>query len=129
MRFEDVELRDFDEYDYMDGVGTKRGAFRCYETDEQYDIANKIRANEGYTDLATDDENDSEDLFYSFYLSYDIETKEVDMWFIVHNGEKDDGDIYYDYITLSLEEKELLMFKIIKRLIDDIGILRKKQNI
>ena len=81
-------------------------SFELLPTDELLDIADKIREEKGFTDAATNPEND---VWYNYYLDVNVVNETVTMWFTCNNGENDD---YANYdIELSEKEKEHFIWK------------------
>ena len=113
MRFENIKLESFD----TDmGNGELEGNFIIPSTDELIEITNTIRKRQGNTDLVgVEYEND---VYYTHYLSFNADKKEITLQASVANGEKDDY-VWYN-IELLPEEKEMLMWKVIKELLNDI---------
>lgn len=113
MRFENIKLESLD----TDmGNGEHEGNFIVPATDELIEIINKIRERQGNTDLVgVEYEND---VYYTHYLSFNADKKEITLQASVANGEKDDY-VWYN-IELFPEEKEMLMWKVIKELLNDI---------
>lgn len=110
MRFENMMLKD------LDIETPDAGNYLIPATDELIDITNKIRKRQGYTDLVgAEYEND---VYYTYYLRFDSERKELDLWASIAYGEKDDYACYM--IDLLPEEKETLLWKIIRQLLQDI---------
>ena len=84
--------------------------------DELIDITNKIRARQGNTDLVgIEYEND---VYYTHYLHFNADKKEIKLWAEVAHGEKDDYVCYE--IDLFPEEKEMLMWKVIRELLVEL---------
>jgi hypothetical protein len=113
MRFKNIELENLD----TDlGNGGYEGNFVIPATDELIEITNKIRERQGNTDLVgVKYEND---VYYTHYLSFNADKKEITLQASVANGEKDDY-VWYN-IELLPEEKEMLMWKVIKELLNNI---------
>lgn len=113
MRFKNIELENLD----TDlGNGEYDGNYVVPATDELVDITNKIRERQGNTDLVgVDYEND---VYYTYYLYFNSDKKEIALQAEVAHGEKDD----YVWYTIELlpEEKEMLMWKVIGQLLVDI---------
>ena len=113
MRFENIKLESLD----TDmGNGELEGNFIIPSTDELIEITNTIRKRQGNTDLVgVEYEND---VYYTHYLSFNADKKEITLQASVANGAKDDY-VWYN-IELLPEEKEMLMWKVIKELLNDI---------
>ena len=113
MRFEDIKLESLD---IGLGNGEWDGNYCVPATDELIDITNIIRSRQGNTDLVGVDYNN--DVYYNYYLYFNGDTKEIKLQAVCNYGEKDD-DVWYD-IDLFSEEKEMLMWKVIKGLLVDM---------
>lgn len=113
MRFENIKLESLD----TDmGNGELEGNFIVPSTDELIEITNAIRERQGNTDLVgVEYEND---VYYTHYLAFNADKKEITLQASIANGEKDDY-VWYN-IELLPEEKEMLMWKVIKELLNDI---------
>lgn len=113
MRFKNIELESLD----TDmGNGELEGNFVVPATNELIEITNKIRERQGHTDLVgVEYEND---VYYTHYLAFNADKKEITLQASVANGAKDDYAWYN--IELLPEEKEMLMWKVIKELLNDI---------
>ena len=70
---------------------------------------------QGNTDIVSID-NDNE-VYYTFYLYFDADKKEIKLQAECNHGEKDDY-VWYE-LPLSVEEKEMLMFMVIKHFIEE----------
>lgn len=102
LKFEDVEIN-------VDSVDLQIKA-----TDELIDLTNKIRKNKGNDDLVELD--CCNDVYYDFYLICYPNKKEVEIMAICNHGELDD---YVGYgLSITNEEKEDIMFQLIKELIN-----------
>ena len=113
MRFEKIILNSLDT---NIANGEYSGNYIVPATDELIKITNKIREQQGNTDLVgIDYEND---VYYTHYLCFDAEKREITLQAEVANGEKDD----YTWYTIELlpEEKEMLIWKVIIELLVDI---------
>lgn len=110
MRFKDIKLENLD----TDlGNGANEGNYVIPATNELIEITNEIRKRQGNTDLVgVDYEND---VYYTYYLYFNTDKKEITLQASVAHGEKDD----YVWYTIELlpEEKEMLMWKIIEDLL------------
>lgn len=105
MRFTDIELEELD-------MNMSCGDYVLQATDELIEITNKIRERHGNTDLVgAGYEND---VYYTYYLCFDADKREIALQANVAHGEKDDYMCYT--IHLLPEEKEMLMWKVIKEL-------------
>lgn len=113
MRFENIELESLD----TDlGNGEYEGNYCVPATEELIEITNKIRERQGNTDLVgIDYEND---VYYTYYLYFNTSKKEISLQASVAYGEKDDY-IWYT-IWLLPEEKEMLMWKVIRELLVEL---------
>lgn len=111
MRFTNIVLEEFDmlgnEYD---------GSFCIPATDELIEITNRIRERQGNTDLVGVDYDN--DVYYSHYLIFNVDKNEITLQAEVSHGEKDDF-VWYT-IDLFPEEKEMLMWKVIKQLLVEL---------
>lgn len=113
MRFEDIVL---EEFDMNLGSNEYDGSYCVQATDELIEITNKIRARQGNTDLVgVDCDND---VYYTHYLIFNVDTKEITLHAVVSNGEKDDFEWYG--IDLFPEEKEMLLWKVVRELLIEI---------
>ena len=113
MRFENIELESLDT---NLGNGEYDGNYVVPATDELIEITNKIRERQGNTDLVgVDYEND---VYYTYYLNFNADKREISLGAEVAHGEKDDY-VWYN-IDLFPEEKKMLMWKVIRELL--IGI-------
>lgn len=113
MRFKNIELESLDT---NLGNGEYDGNYVVPATDELIDITNKIRERQGNTDLVgVEYEND---VYYTHYLYFNADKKEITLQAEVAHGEKDD----YVWYTIELlpEEKEMLMWKVIRELLVNI---------
>ena len=110
MRFENIKLESLD----IDlGNGENEGSYVVPATNELIEITNEIRKRQGNTDLVgVDYEND---VYYTHYLYFNTDKKEIALQAEVAHGEKDD----YVWYTIELlpEEKEMLMWKVIEDLL------------
>ena len=113
------------------GISMKAGNFyrvQVKATEELIEITDKIRERCGYTDLVgTNGANydyeifDNNDVYYTHYLGFNINKRKINLFATVAHGEKDDFAEYE--IQLLPEEKEMLMWKVIKALLDDVVVL------
>ena len=110
MRFANIELESLDT---NLGNGEYDGNYVVPATDELIDITNIIRERQGNTDLVGT--NYANDVYYTFYLYFNADKKETSLQAEVAHGEKDDFMTYE--ISLSPEEKEMLMWKVIRELL------------
>ena len=113
MRFVDIELESLDT---NLGNGEYDGNYCVPATDELVEITNKIRQRQGNTDLVGVDYDN--DVYYSHYLYFNADKKEVTLQAQVNYGEKDD-DVWY-IIDLLPEEKEMLLWKVVKELLVEL---------
>lgn len=79
-------------------------SFEVEPTDEMISIADRIREEKGFTDKATDINND---VWYNYYLEVNLKDETVEMWFTCNNGEKDDY-AGYEIVMDELETKHFL---------------------
>lgn len=114
MRFEDITLEDIDIIEL--GEKEYEANYLVPATDELIEITNKIRARQGNTDLAGI--NYDNDVYYTYYLIFNTDKKEISLQAEVAHGEKDDFVWYI--IDLFPEEKEILMWKVIRKLLTEI---------
>lgn len=115
MRFEDIVL---ESVDLDTGTGIADGTFCIPATNELVELTNKIRERQGNTDLVSVDNKN--DVYYDFYLYFDAEeTYQIKLLAVCNYGKKDDR-IWYE-IDLFPEEKTMLMFKIIKELVNKLN--------
>ena len=112
MRFENIELESLDT---NLGNGEYDGNYVIPATDELIEITNKIREKQGNTELVGTDEND---VFYTYYLCFNADKKDITLQAEVSHGKKDDF-VWYT-IALFPEEKEMLMWKVIRGLLVEI---------
>lgn len=85
-------------------------------TDELIDLTNKIRKEQGNTDLVGI-EYDNE-VYYNFYLMFNTEKKSISIRAVCNYGEKDD-EVYYE-LLMTDEEKENLKWRLINMLATEI---------
>ena len=113
MRFENIKLESLD----IDlGNGENEGNYVIPATDELIEITNKIRKRQGNTDLVgVEYEND---VYYTFYLNFNADKKEISLQAEVAHGEKDDYVFYA--IDLFPEEKEMLLWKVVRELLIEL---------
>lgn len=115
MRFEDIVLENLD----LD-TGTRKadGVFCIPATNELVELINKIRERQGNTDLVSINHNNN--VYYEFYLYFDAEeTYQIKLQAVCNYGKKDDR-VWYE-IDLLPEEKTMLMFKVIKELVNELN--------
>lgn len=113
MRFTNIELENLD----TDlGNAEYEGNYCVPATDELIDITNKIRERQGNTDLVGIDYDN--DVYYNYYLHFNTDRKEITLQAEVAHGEKDD----YVWYTIELwhEEKEMLLWKVIRELLIEL---------
>lgn len=110
MKYQNLSISDVD---LNLGDGAANGVFVVSSTDELIDATNKIRKGKGYTDMAG---KDNSGVYYTFYLYFDADKKEIKLQAECNYGERDD-EARYD-LPISAEEKESLMFLIIKYFTD-----------
>jgi len=113
MRFEDIKLESLDT---NLGNGALDGSFYISATEELIEITNKIRKRNGNADLVGVDYDN--DVYYDHYLIFNADAKEIFLEAVIAHGEKDDYKSYK--IDLFPEEKEMLMWKVVKALLIDI---------
>lgn len=113
MRFENIELESLDT---NLGNGEYDGNYVIPATDELVEITNKLRERQGNTDLVGVDYDN--DVYYTFYLCFNADKKEISLQAEVAHGEKDDYVWYV--IDLFPEEKEMLLWKVIRGLLIEI---------
>lgn len=113
MRFENIKLESLDT---NLGNGTVDGNYYVPSTDELIDITNAIRKRQGNNDLVGCDFDN--DVYYNYYLYFNGDTKELKLQAVCNYGEKDDY-VWYD-IDLFPEEKEMLMWKVIRELLIEL---------
>lgn len=110
MRFTNIQLEDLD----LDYENT--GTFYIPATDELVDLTNNIRKRQGNTDLVGVEYDN--DVYYNFYLMFDVPNQEIKLQASCNHGEKDDW-VWYN-IPLFPEEEKMLMFKVIGALVQEI---------
>lgn len=113
MRFIDIELESLDT---NLGNGEYDGNYCIPATDELIEITNKIRERQGNTDLVGVEYDN--DVYYTYYLYFNADKKEITLQTEVAHGEKDDY-VWYK-IELLPEEKEMLMWKVIRELLAEL---------
>lgn len=111
MRYQDLSISDVD---LNLGDDVANGNFIVTTTDELISMTNEIREKNGNTDIVGNNDNE---VYYTFYLYFDTTKKEIKLQAECNHGEKDDY-VWYD-LPLSAEEKETLMFMIIKYFADE----------
>ena len=110
MRYENIKV-DIVEADFLDFTnGESAGNIILCATDELIDITNNIRKEYGYTDLVEVDCDN--DVYYSFYLMFDTNRKEISIQAVCNHGEKDDY-VWYK-LPMTIEEEKNAMFILIK---------------
>lgn len=104
MRFENIILSELD-------ASSDDCSYLVEVTDELIEITNKIRERHGNTDFPDYDN----DIYYTYYLCFNVNNKEITLNASVAHSENDD----YKWYTIDLlpEEKEMLMWKVIKSLV------------
>lgn len=110
MRFTNIQLESLD-LDFENN-----GSFYIPATDELVDLTNDIRKRQGNTDLVGVEYDN--DVYYNFYLMFDITKQEIKLQASCNHGEKDDW-VWYN-ITLFPEEEKMLMFKVIGALVQEL---------
>ena len=110
MRFTNIQLEDLD----LDYENT--GTFYIPATDELVELTNNIRERQGNTDLVGVKYDN--DVYYNFYLMFDVPKQEIKLQASSNLSEKDDW-VMYD-IQLFPEEERMLMFKVIEALVKEI---------
>lgn len=110
MRFVDIQLEDLD----LDYENT--GTFYIPATDELVELTNNIRKCQGNVDLVGVEYDN--DVYYNFYLMFDVPKQEIKLQANCNNSEEDDW-AWYD-IQLFPEEEKMLMFKVIEALIQEV---------
>ena len=113
MRFKDISIESIDTY--LDN-GEYEASYVIPATDELIEVTNKIRERQGNTDLVGVDYDN--DVYYSHYLVFNADKKEITLQAEIAHGEKDDF-VWYT-IDLLPEEKEMLMWKVIRELLIEI---------
>ena len=113
MRFEDISLESLDT---NLGNGEYEASYVIPATDGLIEITNKIRERQGNTDLVGVDYDN--DVYYTHYLMFNADKKEITLQAEVSHGEKDDF-VWYT-IDLLPEEKDMLMWKVIRELLIEI---------
>lgn len=113
MRFTNIQLESLD----TDlGNGEYDGNYCVPATDELIDITNAIRARQGNKDLVSVDCDN--DVYYTYYLYFNADKKEIALQAEVAHGEKDDF-VWYT-IDLLPEEKEMLIWKVMRELLVEL---------
>lgn len=115
MRYSDIELSNF-EFDSSDKNGCFDVTALTFENmSKLISMADAIRKKAGYTDLASQMNNE---VYYNFYLYFDAEKMAIRLYFVTNCSEKDD---YADYdLPITNKEKEMLLYKIIKTQLKEI---------
>ena len=116
MRYENlrVDVVDVDFIDFSDGGLV--GNVVLYGTDELIEITNSIRKEQGCTDLVEVECNN--DVYYNFYLVFDMTKREVGIQAVCNYGEKDDEAIYK--LPMTTEEERNVLFKLAECLADTL---------
>ena len=115
MRYEKLEA-EFVDRDFLQFTsGEHEGDIVLCATDELIDITNKIRLEQGNTDLVGLDYDN--EVYYNFYLMFDTRKKNISIQVVSNYGEKDD-EVYYE-LPMTEEERVNVMFQL-------IGILAKE---
>lgn len=106
MRYESLEFTDVEiNIDSID--------LQISPTDELIDITDNIRKEKGYTDLFSIDN----DIYYNFYVVCYPDKNEIGILATCNYGKFDD---YANYeLPMTSEEKENVMFQIIKEIIKE----------
>lgn len=116
MRYENLKV-DFIDPDFLQFTdGEEEGDLVLSSTDELVDIVNGIRETKGYTDLVGLSRDN--EVYYDFYLIFDISKRDISIQAKCNYGEKDD-EVYYR-LPMTLEEKENVMWHLIKVLAKEI---------
>ena len=116
MRFEDITLEDIDIIENGLEKNEYEANYLVSATDELIEVTNKIRARQGNTDLVGI--NYDNDVYYTHYLIFNADKKEISLQAEVAHGEKDDF-VWYT-IELLPEERKMLMWKVIKELLVEL---------
>ena len=116
MRYENIET-DFVDHEFLCFTNEEHeGNIILVATDELIDITNKIRKQQGNTDLVgIEYEND---VYYNFYLMFNTDKKTVSIQAVCNYGEKDD-EVYYE-LPMTKEEKLNVIWKLINMLATEI---------
>lgn len=116
MRYEKLEA-DFVDRDFLQFTsGEHEGDIVLCATDELIDITNKIRLEQGNTDLVGLDYDN--EVYYNFYLMFDTRKKSISIQAVSNYGEKDD-EVYYE-LPMTEEEKVNVMFQLIEILAKEL---------
>lgn len=113
-RFADINIFDVN-FCVDDEKAGLNGDFLIDTTDELIDITNQIRKEKGYVDLVS--EKIDNEVYYTFYLCFNADKKEVQIKAICNGAEKDDYEEYE--LPLTKDEERILLYKIIKELINE----------
>ena len=116
MRYENITADFIDRYFLCFTSDEHEGDIVLIATDELIDLTNKIRKEQGNTDLVGI-EYDNE-VYYNFYLMFDTEKKSISIRAVCNYGEKDD-EVYYE-LPMTDEEKENLKWILINMLAAEI---------
>lgn len=109
MRYTDIELNEF----MLDEDNS--GSFIIPDTDELVEMLDNIRKEKGYTDMVNNLENE---VWYNFYLFFDISKKELSLAGTCNNSEHDDWEEYQ--LPISKDEKTMLLWKILEQFVKQI---------
>ena len=116
MRYEKLEA-EFVDRDFLQFTsGEHEGDIVLCATDELIDITNKIRLEQGNTDLVGLDYDN--EVYYNFYLMFDTRKKSISIQAVSNYGEKDD-EVYYE-LPMTEEEKVNVMFQLIEILAKEL---------
>lgn len=116
MRYENIEA-DYADNDFlMFKDGDFQGDVSLIETDELMDLTNAIRKECGYMDLV--DSNCDNEVYYDFYLVFNLKKKIISIHAVCNYGEKDDKTDYE--LPMTEEEKENVLWKFVNILTQEI---------
>lgn len=116
MRYENL-IVDVVDVDFLDFTNEEcEGNVVLYGTDELIDITNDIRKEFGYTDLVEVDCDNN--VYYNFYLVFNVNRKEVSIHAVCNYGEEDD-EVWYK-LPMTTEEERNVMFVLIECLAKEL---------
>lgn len=109
MRYEDLRV-DIVDVDFLDLSSEEHvGNVVLYGTDELIEITNNIRKEQGNNDLVGVEYYN--DVYYNFYLMFNMTKKEVSIQAVCNYGEKDD-EVWYK-LPMTMEEERNALFTLI----------------
>ena len=124
MRYQKLRADIIDTDYFVFDSGDCKGDIVLVGTDELIELTNNIRKERGYTDLV--EIHSDNDVYYNFYLMFDIKKQEVSIEAVCNYGEKDD-EVWYK-LPMTLQEKEYVMFFVIDCLVKELELYVKLYN-